>query len=115
MADRAALAISGACLVHCLAVPVIFALMPTIATFVRLPESLHLWLVVIAAPISGYALLVGRVGYGNCRPLTFATVGLVLLIVGATAAEAALETLATIAGGLLLAAAHVLNWRCRHG
>ena len=105
--------ISGACLIHCLAVPLIFALLPVLATIIYMPEALHLWLVVIAVPVSGYALLLGRGAKSGFRPLASGAGGLTLLI-GATAASGVLETALTVAGGLLLAAAHVLNWRRRH-
>ena len=115
VADRLALAISGACLIHCLAVPLIFALLPVLATVVHLPEALHLWLVVIAGPTSGYALLAGRRGERRYRPAALGIAGVMFLLIGATVAAGAFETLVTVVGGLLLATAHVLNWRSRHG
>lgn len=115
-ADRLALVVSGACVLHCLGLPLLFATLPVLSRLAVLPESLHLWLVAGTVPLSGYALLVGRRSHSDDRPLLIGTIGLVLLAVGAvTLPETHLETVVTVAGGMLVAVAHMWNWRRRHG
>ena len=114
VADRLALVISGACLVHCLAVPLLFALLPALTTVLDMPEALHLWLVVTAVPVSGYALVAGRNRNGPYLALVLGAVGLLLLMVGVLVVTEALEIVATVGGGLLLGGAHITNWRRRH-
>lgn len=113
-ADRLALVASAACLVHCLALPLLFAVLPVLSQAFSLPESFHLWMVVVAVPTSTYALLAGPRDHHR-RPLLVGAVGLGLLVIGtALVGESRYETPVTIMGALTLATAHVLNWRRRH-
>lgn len=115
-ADRLALVVSGACVLHCLGLPLLFATLPMLSRLAAVPESLHLWLVAVAVPLSGYALLVGRRGHSDDRPVLIGAIGLVLLAAGAVPfAKTRHETVVTVAGGVLVAVAHIGNWRRRHG
>lgn len=113
-ADRLALVASGACLLHCLALPLLFAALPVLSHTLALPESFHLWMVAVAIPTSSYALLAGARGHLG-PPLFIGFVGLALLAIGATiAGETGYEVPVTVLGALTLSIAHVLNWRRRH-
>lgn len=114
-ADRLALVASGACLLHCLALPLLFAALPALSHVLALSEAFHLWMVAAAIPTSTFALLAGA--RGRLGPLLFVGfVGLALLAIGATiAGETAYEVPVTVLGALILSFAHVLNWRRRHG
>ena len=113
-ADRLALVASLACLLHCLALPLLFAALPALAHAFALPETFHLWMVAIAIPTSSFALLVGARGHLG-TPVLVGVLGLTLLAIGATiAGETSYEVPVTVAGALTLSAAHVLNWRRRH-
>ncbi|HVI99946.1 MAG TPA: MerC domain-containing protein [Sphingomonas sp.] len=112
--DRAALGASVACLVHCLALPLVLAALPALAAIVAIPESVHLWVLLFAIPTSGYALIAGRAKHGIAWPLCLGAAGLILLAVGALALEGSRETAITVSGSLALAAAHLGNWRARH-
>ncbi|MBI1685671.1 MerC domain-containing protein [Caulobacter hibisci] len=108
--DGAAIGLSGLCLVHCLALPVMAALLPLAANLSH-AEWLHPLFLAMAAPISVFAL--ARSGNWR-RPgmVALAAVGLALMTAGAFApigdwAEAGLTSL----GGLMLAGVHVLNAR----
>ena len=39
--DRVAMAGSAACMVHCLALPLLLAAVPTVSAFIVIPESFH--------------------------------------------------------------------------
>ena len=113
--DRAALGASFACLLQCLALPVLFSLLPALAQVMSIPESFHLWVLAFALPTSGYALISGRVRHGARWQLAAGALGLALLAIGVLwFGETARETPVTVAGSLTLAAAHIGNWRLRH-
>jgi len=109
--DMAAIGLSGLCIVHCLALPVAAASLPLLGVWAE-AEWLHGLFVVVAAPISLMALLRSARRGLPVAPLVLALLGLAGLSAGVLGwpTEAA-ETLITVIGSLLLAAAHILNWR----
>lgn len=113
--ERAALIGSAACLIHCLALPIAFAALPVLSRVLRIPEAFHLWMIVAVVPLSTMALLAGRSRHRGRAPLAVGFAGLVALAIGALAfGGGAAETPVTVAGSLMLAWAHVANWRLRH-
>lgn len=113
--ERAAMTAALLCLVHCLALPLLFAALPAVGLFLSLPENLHVWLLAFALPTSLFALVVGIIKHANPFPLLIGVVGLVLIALGAfTLARSSAETAITVIGSLCLAAAHLGNWRLRH-
>lgn len=112
--DGAATCASAACLVHCLVLPLVIALLPTMASSLDPGEGLHTLILLFALPTSALALVPGWRSTGAPGPLATGLAGLVLLCVGvALSGRETLETLVTVAGSLLLAGAHVANWRMR--
>lgn len=105
---------SAACMVHCLALPLLIAAAPALTVFLSIPESFHHWVIVFAAPAAVIALLSGRPRHRTVLPVALSIVGLTLLILGAFVfPEGQVETIATVFGSVSLAAAHILNWRSR--
>lgn len=110
--DVAAVGLSALCLLHCLALPLVAAAAPVFATAAE-AEWVHWAVVITAAPISLGVFLLGAV-HGDGFPL-----GLLIAVTGLGAMFAALfaphewETPLSVAGGVLVATAHVLNWRRR--
>jgi hypothetical protein len=114
--ERAAAGASLLCLIHCAGLPLLLAAIPALSRALALPESFHLWMIVLAVPASGTALLAGYRQHRAWRPLATGIAGLGLLLAGALLfGEGRLETPVTIAGSLCLVAAHIANWRGRHG
>jgi hypothetical protein len=114
--ERSAVGASLACLLHCLALPLVLAALPILSGVLAIPETFHSWVLAFAVPASGLALAMGRVRHGTVYPLVLGAVGLLLLAVGALMfGGTALETPVTVVGSLALAGAHVANWRLRHG
>lgn len=105
--------LSGLCLVHCVGLPLVGALLPSLG-MVSSP-FVHLLLLLLAAPLAMAALLAGRRRHGRSGPLTLGLVGLVLLALTLVVRPEAAERLVSLAGGLTLIGAHALNWRLRHG
>jgi hypothetical protein len=106
--DGSAIGLSGLCLVHCLALPVAAAASPLLGVWSE-AEWVHLAFVLLAAPLSAAALVMAR----PRRPaaIVLALAGLVLLAAALLFPEA--ETVMTVAGGLVLASGHLVNWRGR--
>lgn len=112
--ESAAMGASMLCLVHCLALPLILAALPTLSSVLAIPESFHLWVLAFAVPASGAALVAGRARHGAVWPLVLGASGLALLAIGAVVLGARpAETPTTVAGSLLLVGAHLSNWRLR--
>ena len=110
--DGSAISLSGLCIAHCLALPLVAAIAPMAAAGLG-AEWVHLIFVLLAAPIGAVALLWPVRGQ---RPptvmLAAGALGVSLLVVGLLV-EPQWETAATVAGGFGLATAHILNWHRR--
>ena len=110
--DGLAITASFACLVHCLALPLLILLLPALAAFFVLPASLHVWALVFAGPVSLLALSAGFRRHRAASPLLIVLPGLVLMAIGALATSSEwMETAFTVPGTFLLAIGHALNWR----
>lgn len=113
--ERVAVCASAACLVHCLVLPVLLLMLPSLAAVLDIPESFHLWVLGLAVPTAMAALVLGWRRHRVIGPMLAGIAGLILLAIGAlVVGETAWEVPVTIAGSLTLTAAHVINWRLRH-
>lgn len=113
--DRAAMAGSAACMVHCLALPIFLAAVPAVSAFIVIPESFHRWVLLFAAPIAAIALVGGHARHAASWPLCLGAAGLGLMTIGAFALpEGGAEIAVTVTGGILVAIAHIGNLRLRH-
>lgn len=112
--DGLAIAVSAACLVHCLALPVLLALLPAWSQWLDLPETVHLWLLLFALPLSSLVLWRARnQSAGGRQSLWLGLAGLSGMTAGILVEGQALETIVTSIGATVLASAHVVNWRGR--
>lgn len=112
--DGSAIGLSGLCLAHCLALPVAAALLPVLGAWAE-AEWFHVLFVLIAAPLSGLALL-RRSPHAerSIWVLALAAIGITLMAAGVfVAGSKAIETAATVVGSLCLASAHLWNWHRR--
>lgn len=110
--DGFALGASSLCTLHCLGLPLLFALLPAFANRIDPGESFHLVMLLLAIPTSLFALAQGWRHHRAVSPLLLGGIGLGLMAVGALLAHGGIaETLWTVAGSALLAAGHILNWR----
>ena len=113
--DASAVGLSALCLVHCLALPALALLLPVLGFWAQ-AEWVHVAFVLIAAPVA----VLSFIDLPRLRPRSWpmtaaALVGLSLMIAGALGfPDAAYERVLTVVGGLLLAGAHLTNWRHRH-
>ena len=110
--DRGAIGLSGLCLIHCLAFPVLIAFLPALASVLPQQWWVHSLILATAIPLAGLALWRGWRRHGDARPALLGGLGLGLMTLGVLVRETTVaETVLTVAGGLTVAAAHVLNWR----
>lgn len=113
--DRVAIALSTICIVHCLAMPFLIALLPVTAWAVGRDGHFHalmLWLVVPTS-VLGFAL-----GVRVHRRAVIVAMGAVAVAALAAAAlrghetwDPSVEVVVNVTASLVLAAAHWLNFR----
>jgi len=114
LVERFALGATFACLAHCALLPVAIAVLPAIGAVVPIPDSVHLILLLLAVPSTGYALLIGYRLHRVLGPVLCGTFGLICLALGAiTWGRTPLEVPVTMVGSVAIAAAHLSNWRLR--
>ena len=109
--DGLALGLSGLCLAHCLALPLLASLLPLFGAWAE-ADWVHWLFVGLAAPVSVWAL------WSSARTAPWlvgiAVAGLTIMaLAAAEIPNHALETPMTVVGSLVLAVAHAWNWRLR--
>jgi MerC mercury resistance protein len=110
-ADAVAVSLSGLCLVHCLALPVLGSILP-LTSAVAEAEWLHKALVMLAVPVALLAFANTRRTLARWIFGSVATLGSTLLVAGAFVEPwHAYETQLTVAGACCLAGAHLYRWQ----
>ena len=105
--DVAAIGLSGLCLVHCLALPLVASLLPLAVGWSE-ASWVHWAFALTATPISLWTLT----RRPTAGPLALGGTGLCLLFAGAAEFPShESEIVVTVLGGLILATAHIVNWR----
>lgn len=108
--DLCAVGLSTLCVLHCVALPVLAALMPLAAQAAE-SELVHRLLVVVAVPVSLRVIWKSLPAAGNRLFVGAALLGLGLLLLAAfVEASSPYEEPITITGGSLLGLAHL--WNC---
>ena len=111
--DKAAVAISGLCLLHCLALPMLIAMLPFLGQFGA--GHFHIQMLIAVVPVSIIAFALGFRRHHSRSVVAWGGVGVLLLMVGGTIAHGSYgivaDRLLTICGALILAAAHYFNNR----
>jgi hypothetical protein len=116
--DGMAVAMSVVCIVHCLMTPVLVTLFPIVAGTVLADHQFHAFLLILIVPTSAVALYLGCRRHRNGLVFSLGLAGMVILTVVAFLGPEGLtvtgEKIATGFGGVILASAHILNFRrCR--
>ena len=111
--DQVAVALSGLCLLHCLALPFFIGLLPFAGQFGE--DHFHLQMLVIVVPVSVIAFGLGFRRHRRVGVLVGGAAGLLLLAAGATIVHsqwgATADQLFTVTAATLLAVSHFYNSR----
>ena len=113
MLDRTAIILSGLCVVHCLAFPLLIVAAPFLGQITE--GHFHAQMLVVVLPLSTAALAFGFRRHGNSKIVATGVVGMLLLLIGATVVHDQFGIVAdrifTISGALVLAISHWQNSR----
>ncbi len=111
--DRAGLWTSALCLLHCLATPLVMALMPVAGAELWAGEWVHRALGGVLVLLAAGAFVPGFLRHRRCCVPALGAGGLAAVLFAAFAGEASLgetgEILLTVAGSGVLMAAHLAN------
>ena len=114
--DRIAVVLSGICMLHCLALPLLLTVFPIMNVTILSEEVFHLLMLVVILPVSVVALTIGCRQHKDTLTVVLGAIGLGILTVTAFAGHDIFgltgERLVTSLGGLILAGAHIQNYRC---
>ncbi|MCL1045565.1 MerC domain-containing protein [Shewanella electrodiphila] len=116
--DKLAIGLSSLCALHCIATPILLALLPSLSA---LPLNDHLYhevMVWLVLPTSTIAVLMGCQRHRDAKVLMFAIVGLLTLVASSVYGHDIVgevgEKLLTLAGAFIVAYAHWRNVKlCR--
>ena len=120
--DRIAVQLSGLCLLHCLALPLLIACLPVLGLAEHGHEPFHELMLVVVVPLAVVSLGRGFARHRQARVIGCGALGVALLAVAAllvhphahighTVTDEAAERWMTVAGALILAGAHIVNAR----
>ncbi len=111
--DAPAIGLSGLCLLHCFALPLLVSFMPVAGVWSEY-EWVHQGIVLLAAPITLAAMVADIRSRRRPHFIVLSAFGLSLLISAAFVQEFARhETSITSVGAVFLASAHVIRWSGR--
>lgn len=116
--DKLAIGLSLLCTIHCLALPLLLALLPSMAALQLDKEAFHMWMVIAVLPSSIYALSLGCKQHKRYRLFFLGSIGIALLILALALGEERIgetgEKILTVLGASFVAVGHWFNYRlCR--
>jgi len=107
--------LSGLCLVHCLALPIVLTIFPMLGVFFIPHETFHQLILVVVLPTTALALGTGYRAHRHAGVVVLGIIGVLGLIAAAFTVHRLgaeeMERFMTILGGVVLAAAHAWNFR----
>ena len=80
ISDKLSICLSLCCILHCIALPVLILIIPSISSFWINDENVHIFLVLLAIPISLFAMGKSLRIHNNYKCIALAVVGLLLLV-----------------------------------
>ena len=111
--DRAAIGLSGLCLVHCIATVLLVAALASTGTILARPE-IHEAGLALAIALAALGLGLGLRRHGRTGPLLVGSAGIGLMASGLAVPHGPWEAALTIGGVVFVALAHRLNGRAFH-
>jgi len=118
--DITAVAVSGLCALHCLALPFLLVLFPLLGTTILTDEAFHQVLLWFILPTSLVAVGLARIRHRDKLVLALVGAGMAILVGAAVwahdHAELWLDQAMSLTGGAILAVGHIRNFLlCRKG
>ena len=114
-ADKTAIALSSICAVHCLLVPVMVSLFPSLLASGLQDERIHIALLFFVVPVSVIGLAMGCQQHRNLGVIGLGVAGISLLILSGLFGHGLggkwLEVTGTLVGTGLVAVSHIVNFR----
>ncbi|MGI9205259.1 MAG: MerC domain-containing protein [Woeseiaceae bacterium] len=111
--DKIAVGLSGLCLLHCLLLPFVVAVLPFLGQFGN--DHFHAELLLFVVPVSVIALGVGYRRHHRAVVLVFGATGLIILAIGGTYVHDTYgempDRAMTVTGSIILAFTHFKNFR----
>lgn len=111
--DKVAVTLSTACVLHCFFAPSFIILTSGFLSISIDNELVHYLILLLAVPISSFALYLGWKNHKNTSFLPFGIIGLLVLVAAVLMGEAMLgeagERAITLLGSLLVAYSHYRN------
>jgi uncharacterized membrane protein YoaT (DUF817 family) len=116
--DITGIALSGVCLIHCIAIPTLLILFPLSRAYCLPAEDMtHSLLLAFILGVSGIAFVSGYRVHGKMVPVLWMAVGVATIVYATFFAHKHLghywEPVLAILGSLALIRAHILNHRCK--
>lgn len=116
--DKVGAVLSFTCAVHCLLAPFVLVALPVGGLAYALNETGENVVTVTAIGLAAVSLGVGYLTHRRYRTLLIMAAAVAIILLAKTGLEGHAEATAMVAGGSLLALAHVINLRlcraCRH-
>ena len=113
--DKLAVSLSALCVFHCLALPALLVLLPSLAALPIHHESFHMWMVIAVIPTSIYALTLGCKKHNKLSVFIYGLVGLSCLIAAVLLGESYIgeagEKALTVIGAAIIAFSHWKNFQ----
>lgn len=114
--DRIAIGLSVACTIHCLGLPVLLVLAPSLSALSILDDcAFHQWMLLGVLPTSLYALTWGCQKHRNFQILAAGFAGIAILVITAFWGHDLFgckgERYMTLLGACVISSAHFLNYR----
>lgn len=113
--DKFSIGLSMLCAIHCLALPVLLVLIPSLSSLPLQNEAFHIWMIVAVIPTSIYALTVGCKKHQRYRLLLWGASGLIFMILAISLGHEIIggsgEKILTLLGATLVVIAHLENFR----
>ena len=113
--DKLAMTLSFVCVAHCFFIPSFLVLTSGILSFSLDNEFIHKLIVLLAVPVSIYALTTGYKNHNTISFLPVGILGLLTLILAVVLGESTLgefgEKALTLGGSILVAYAHFKNYQ----
>ncbi len=113
--DKFAIGLSLLCTLHCLALPLLMLLLPTVSAVFLADEGFHSSMVMMVLPISSFALWVGYKQHHSFKILLQGVTGLIILsitvLLGHEQLGEVAEKLLTLLGSSFICYSHYLNYK----